>query len=73
MLPAVMRWLGPDASAKQEHADEIKAELRARQAALDEVDEAAGEADPPSTQLPEDVADHLRTRNEAACKCCRKI
>ena len=37
MLPTVVRWLGLTRVGKQEHADEIEAELAARQAALDEV------------------------------------
>ncbi len=38
MLPYVVRWLGLSRIGKKEHKDEIRAELRARQAALRQVE-----------------------------------
>ncbi|HEY0223365.1 MAG TPA: Na+/H+ antiporter [Pseudolabrys sp.] len=64
MLPYVVRWLGLSKLGKIEHKDELKRELRARRAALKEVrkrlERAIKEHD-----LPEELADHLRTRNQS--------
>jgi monovalent cation/hydrogen antiporter len=64
MLPSVVRWLGLSRAGKKEQRDEIKAELRARQAALRQVkkrlERAIKEHD-----LPNDAIAHLRTRNQS--------
>jgi CPA1 family monovalent cation:H+ antiporter len=63
MLPTVVRWLGLSSIGKQEHADEIEKELRARQAALREVTKRLEKAIA-DHELPPYVAEHLRTRNQ---------
>lgn len=64
MLPAIVRWLGLTRLGKAERSHEIKDELAARQAALQEVakhlDKFAGER-----ELPDAVVEHLRTRNQS--------
>ncbi len=64
MLPYVVRWLGLSRLGKKEHKDEIRAELRARQAALKQVekrlDKIIKEHD-----LPGEAIAHLRTRNQS--------
>jgi monovalent cation/hydrogen antiporter len=64
MLPTVVRWLGLARLGKKERKDEIKHELRARQAALKEVkkrlEKVIDEHD-----LPDEAIEHLRTRNQS--------
>src|SRR6185437_14306751 len=62
MLPSVARWLGLSRLAREEHRNEIKAELEARQAALTEV-EKRFEKVIAERQLPDGVVELLRTRN----------
>ncbi len=64
MLPKVVRWLGLSRVGKQEHTDEIKAELTARQAALVEVSKRLDKAIA-DHELPDVAVEHLRTRNVA--------
>ena len=63
MLPSVVRWLGLSTIGKKEHAEEIKRELHARQAALEEVTRRLEKAIA-EHELPDIVAAHLRTRNK---------
>ena len=63
LVPSVVHWLGLSRLGKQEHADEIKRELHARQAALNEVTKRLEKAIA-DHELPSLVADHLRTRNQ---------
>jgi CPA1 family monovalent cation:H+ antiporter len=63
LLPSVVRWLGLSKLGKQEHADEIKRELHARQAALNEVTRRLEKAIA-DHELPAFVVEHLRTRNK---------
>jgi Na+/H+ antiporter len=62
MLPSVVRWLGLSRLGSEEHTNELKAELAARMAALEEVEKrlqsVAG-----GREVPEDVLELLRTRN----------
>lgn len=62
MLPTVVRWLGLSRRGTEEHLAEIKAELDARAAALEEVgkrlDQVVGER-----ELPAEVVELLRTRH----------
>jgi CPA1 family monovalent cation:H+ antiporter len=62
MLPSVARWLGLSRLAREEHRNEIKAELAARQAALTEV-EKRFEKVIAERELPDEVTELLRTRN----------
>jgi monovalent cation/hydrogen antiporter len=62
MLPAVMRWLGLTDLGAAEREDEKQAELVARVAALNEVDKQL-EKFIAERELPEEVAEHMRTRN----------
>jgi CPA1 family monovalent cation:H+ antiporter len=64
MLPFVVKWLGLHLLGKQEHKDEIKAELRARQAALKQVRKRLEKAIK-HCGLPRDAIEHLRTRNQS--------
>jgi monovalent cation/hydrogen antiporter len=64
MLPYVVRWLGLSRLGKQEHKDEIKAELRARHAALKQVKRRL-EKVIKNCGLPADAIEHLRTRHES--------
>ena len=64
MLPAVMRWLGLTHLGAAEREDEKQAELVARVAALNEVDRQL-EKFIAERELPEDVAEHMRTRNRS--------
>jgi CPA1 family monovalent cation:H+ antiporter len=64
MLPYVVRWLGLSRIGKKEHKDEIRAELRARQAALRQVEKRLEKAIK-EHDLPRDAIDHLRTRNQS--------
>jgi monovalent cation/hydrogen antiporter len=58
------RWLGLNRLGKKEHRDEIKAELRARQAALRQVTKRLDRLIRRHA-VSEDGADHLRTRNKS--------
>jgi Na+/H+ antiporter len=62
MLPYVVRWLGLARLGKRERQDEIKAELRARKAALKQVEKRLTKAIE-NCGLPADAIRHLRTRN----------
>jgi CPA1 family monovalent cation:H+ antiporter len=64
MLPYVVRWLGLSRIGKKEHKDEIRAELRARQAALRQVEKRLERAIK-EHDLPGDAIAHLRTRNQS--------
>jgi len=64
LLPAVTRWLGLNRLAKKEHHDEIKAELRARQAALRQVTKRLDRLVRRHV-ISGGGADHLRTRNKS--------
>jgi Na+/H+ antiporter len=63
MLPAMARWLGLTRVAHKEHQDEIKGEVRARQAALRQVTRRL-ERLIKRHAVSRDGADHLRTRNK---------
>jgi Na+/H+ antiporter len=63
MLPSVVRWLGLSRLGTKEHKAEIKAELRARQAALRQVKKRLEKAIA-NCDLPADAIRHLRTRHE---------
>ncbi len=62
MLPSVVRWLGLCRLGTEEHANELKAELDARLAALDTVERRL-EQFVRERELPEQVIELLRTRN----------
>ncbi len=62
LLPSLTRWLGLNRVAKKEHQDEIKSELRARQAALKQIAKRL-EKLIRRHAVSGDAADHLRTRN----------
>jgi Na+/H+ antiporter len=62
LLPSVVRWLGLSRRGSEEHMSEIDAELKARQAALREVEERL-EKFAAERKLPDDVVELLRTRN----------
>jgi CPA1 family monovalent cation:H+ antiporter len=64
MLPYVVRWLGLSHLGKKEHKDEIRAELRARQAALKQVEKRL-EKIIKEHDLPGEAIAHLRTRNQS--------
>ncbi len=64
MLPYVVKWLGLSRLAKKEHKDEIKAELRARKAALKQVERRLEKAIK-DHDLPADAIAHLRTRHQS--------
>ena len=64
MLPWVVRRLGLNRLGSTEHAAEIKAELHARQAALNEVTKRL-EKIIEENRLPREAIDHLRTRNQS--------
>lgn len=64
MLPYVVRWLGLTKLGKEERKHEIQDELTARQAALKEVTKRLEKAIKEHA-LPDEAADHLRTRNQA--------
>jgi len=64
MLPAMVRWLGLGRIGKKEHKDEIKHELRARRAALKQVEKRLEKAIK-DHDLPESAVEHLRTRNRS--------
>ena len=64
MLPTVMRWLGLSDIGKAEREKEIEEELLVRVDALEEVDKRFEES-AAKRGLPEDAADHIRTRNRS--------
>ena len=64
MLPYVVQWLGLSRLAKKEHKDEIKAELRARKAALKQVERRLEKAIR-DHDLPAEAIAHLRTRHQS--------
>jgi CPA1 family monovalent cation:H+ antiporter len=64
MLPYVVCWLGLNRIGKREHKDEIKAELRARKAALKQVERRLKKAIK-DHDLPDEAIEHLRTRHQS--------
>jgi CPA1 family monovalent cation:H+ antiporter len=64
MLPTVLRWLGLNRVASEERVNEIQAELAARQAALEQVSKRL-EKVINERELPDEVIELLRTRNES--------
>jgi Na+/H+ antiporter len=64
MLPSVVRWLGLTQLGKKERKDEIKRELRARQAALKQVEKRLEKAIK-NCGLPAEAIAHLRTRHQS--------
>jgi CPA1 family monovalent cation:H+ antiporter len=64
MLPAVVRWLGLTHLGKKERKNEIKHELRARQAALKQVEKRLEKAIK-NCGLPAEAIAHLRTRHQS--------
>ena len=64
MLPTIMRWLGLTDLGAAEREDEKQAELVARVAALNEVDKQL-EKFIAERELPEEVVEHMRTRNRS--------
>jgi hypothetical protein len=64
MLPSVAQWLGLTGESRKERKREIKAELKARKAALARVTRRLNKAIK-DHELPKEMAQHLRTRNEA--------
>ena len=64
MLPVVVRWLGLSRDGKKERQDEIKRELRARQAALKQVEKRLEKAIK-NCGLPAEAIAHLRTRHDS--------
>ena len=62
MLPAMVRWLGLPARGNSERIDEIKGEIEARQAALEEVSKRF-DTFVAEHELPDEVIELLRTRN----------
>jgi Na+/H+ antiporter len=64
MLPEVVRWLGLTHLGREERLSEIQAELAARQAALQQVDERLEKAIK-EYNLPDYAIEHLRTRNQS--------
>ncbi len=64
LLPAIMRWLGLTDLGRAEREEEKQAELVARVAALDEVDKRF-EKFIEERGLPEEAAEHIRTRNSS--------
>jgi len=63
MLPAVARWLDLPRESRKERAHDIREELSARRAALAAVSARLDKAIE-DHELPEEMAKHLRTRNE---------
>jgi CPA1 family monovalent cation:H+ antiporter len=64
MLPYVIHWLGLNKLAHQEHENEIQAELDARALALEEVEKRFDKLIN-ERELPDEVIDLLRTRNQS--------
>jgi CPA1 family monovalent cation:H+ antiporter len=63
-LPSVAQWLGLTGESRKEREREIKAELKARKAALAQVAKRLNKAIK-DHELPKAMVQHLRTRNEA--------
>ncbi|HTQ84085.1 MAG TPA: Na+/H+ antiporter [Pseudolabrys sp.] len=63
LLPAVARALGLTRESKKEHNAEVRAELKARKAALAEVEKRL-EQYAKERGLPKDVVEHMRVRND---------
>jgi CPA1 family monovalent cation:H+ antiporter len=63
-LPAVMRWLGLSNIGKEEHENELQAELLARVTTLNEIDKRLDKFIE-ERKLPDESAEHLRTRNRS--------
>ena len=72
MLPYVVRWLGLNRLGKKERKDEIRAELRARQAALQEVDKRLGESHQGRTICRAKRSSTCARAIKAACRYCRR-
>ena len=64
MLPVIVRWLGLTHRGRQERKSEIKDEIAARQAALEQVKKRL-EKFIDERELPDEVIDLLRTRNHS--------
>jgi CPA1 family monovalent cation:H+ antiporter len=64
MLPLVVRWIGVTRIGKEERVGAIQAELDARISALDEVEKRL-EKFVADRQLPDEVIELLRTRNQS--------
>src|SRR5450756_2105950 len=64
MLPVIVRWLGLTHRGRQERKNEIKHELRARQAALKQVEKRLEKAIK-NCGLPAEAIAHLRTRHQS--------
>jgi CPA1 family monovalent cation:H+ antiporter len=64
MLPLVVRWLRLNRLAHREHQNEIQAELDARMSALEEVEKRFDKLIN-ERELPDDVIELLRTRNQS--------
>ena len=64
MLPSVVQWLGLHNLGRQERKGEIKSELRARQAALKQVEKRLEKAIK-NCGLPAEAIAHLRTRHQS--------
>jgi monovalent cation/hydrogen antiporter len=64
MLPLVVRWIGVTRIGKEERVGAIQAELDARISALDEVEKRL-EKFVEDRQLPDEVIELLRTRNQS--------
>jgi monovalent cation/hydrogen antiporter len=64
LLPMVVRWLGLNKLAHQEHEREIQAELAARVSALQEVEKRLDKL-VNERELPDEVIELLRTRNQS--------
>ncbi|HVZ53992.1 MAG TPA: Na+/H+ antiporter [Pseudolabrys sp.] len=64
MLPRVVRWLGLTHAGAREHKEEIRAELAARVSALEAVEKRLDNVIA-ERELPDEVIDLLRTRNES--------
>jgi monovalent cation/hydrogen antiporter len=64
MLPSVVRWLGLSRLGTEEHFSEIKSELDARVAALDEVEKRLDKF-VAERELPAEVVELLKTRNQS--------
>jgi len=64
LLPSMVRWLGLNRLAREEHANEMEAELAARKSALAEVSKRLDKVID-ERELPDEVIELLRTRNES--------
>jgi CPA1 family monovalent cation:H+ antiporter len=71
MLPAVARWLGLTREGEAERLDEARAEIAARQSALDAV-QARFDNFIANRELPDEVVELLRTRNRSRAQILPK-